>query len=167
MLSQPPNQKAIPPWDDGDIPTALMAVLPLPGIVLSERHYPLLDAHEMKLPNGMRVCWKHTTFMEDEVLLSGYAWAGLSEVSHWALEAGSRVGHSRVRQSRTRQNTLQPVYPSIICDELFSFCGGDAHTPCSWSAYEGLLSGYSWAGLSEVSPKVWEGESRVGHSRVV
>jgi hypothetical protein len=51
-----------------------------PG-VLSQRHYPHLQATELMLVNGMRVCFKETDFFKDEVLISGVAIGGLSEVN--------------------------------------------------------------------------------------
>ena len=33
-----------------------------------------------QLPNGMKVCYKQTNFLDDQVLVSGFASGGLSEV---------------------------------------------------------------------------------------
>ena len=50
-----------------------------PGVI-SQRHYPHLQATELLLVNGMRLCLKETDFFKDEVLISGVATGGLSEV---------------------------------------------------------------------------------------
>mmetsp|Transcript_12208 Transcript_12208/g.26250 ORF Transcript_12208/g.26250 Transcript_12208/m.26250 type:complete len:1102 (+) Transcript_12208:74-3379(+) len=74
-------QGGIPPWEEGEVPDCLLpeARLPPPGAVVSERTYSVLGATELMLSNGMRVCFKPTTFMGDEVLTSGVAFGGLTE----------------------------------------------------------------------------------------
>ena len=77
----------IPPlWlllQDAVVPDHLIApdALPASGLVVSERHYAGdLGATELLLGNGMRVCFKPTTFLDDEVMLTGFAFGGMSEV---------------------------------------------------------------------------------------
>ena len=49
--------------------------------MVSERQYAGdLGATELLLGNGMRVCFKPTTFLDDEVMLTGFAFGGMSEV---------------------------------------------------------------------------------------
>jgi hypothetical protein len=50
-----------------------------PGVV-SQRWYPQLGATELLLVNGMRVTVKTTDYFRDEVLITGVAPGGLSEV---------------------------------------------------------------------------------------
>jgi hypothetical protein len=62
------------------VPDDLMAELPEPGSVVSERAWPLLGATELLLNNGMRVLLKETDHLEDELLVTGFARGGLSQV---------------------------------------------------------------------------------------
>lgn len=62
------------------LPDLCPLLLFLAGSIVSERTFQALGATELTLSNGMRVCFKSTDFLEDEVLLSGFASGGLSEV---------------------------------------------------------------------------------------
>lgn len=57
-----------------------MEQVPEPGALVSERQYPALGATELLLGNGLRVLIKETEHLEDEVLLTGFARGGLSQV---------------------------------------------------------------------------------------
>lgn len=46
---------------------------------MSERAFDSLAATEWTLSNGMRLCYKVTDFLDDEVLLTGFATGGLSD----------------------------------------------------------------------------------------
>ncbi|GAX81449.1 hypothetical protein CEUSTIGMA_g8878.t1 [Chlamydomonas eustigma] len=74
----------IQPWqDEGNVPDCLIpeTEMPSPGVIVSERSLEgSLSATELLLGNGMRVCFKSTDFLHDEVLISGFAFGGLSEV---------------------------------------------------------------------------------------
>eukprot|EP00877_Chromochloris_zofingiensis_P010304 jgi/Chrzof1/5527/Cz16g06120.t1 len=72
--------RSLEPWQQLDTPDRLMHTEPAPGEIVSERYHEDLAAYEVVLSNGMRVCWKETNFMEDEVMVSGTAAGGLSEV---------------------------------------------------------------------------------------
>jgi predicted Zn-dependent peptidase len=61
-------------------------LLPEPPVVtdaariVSRREWPRLGVTELRLPNGMRVAYKRTAFLDDQILLSAFAHGGLSEV---------------------------------------------------------------------------------------
>eukprot|EP00798_Chlamydomonas_sp_ICE-L_P000547 gene547-1962_t len=88
-VAQAEAKGLIEPWNDGDVPEHLMTEEPLPGAIVSERTFKQLNATELTLTNGMRVCFKPTNFMEDEVMLTGSAFGGLSEVPHELFYTGS------------------------------------------------------------------------------
>jgi predicted Zn-dependent peptidase len=48
--------------------------------IASRRDWPRLDVVELRLPNGMRVAYKRTAFLDDQILISAFAHGGLSEV---------------------------------------------------------------------------------------
>ncbi|PWA80900.1 insulinase (Peptidase family M16) protein [Artemisia annua] len=70
----------ISPWDEDHIPEEIVASKPNPGSVVEESEYSNIGATEVILSNGMRVCYKCTDFLEDQVLFTGYAYGGLSEL---------------------------------------------------------------------------------------
>ncbi|KAG2437776.1 hypothetical protein HYH02_011151 [Chlamydomonas schloesseri] len=93
---------AIGPWEEPEAPEGLMEAppepLPLEQAVLSERHFPApLDVTELTLCNGLRVAFKTTSYMRDEVHLTGFAVGGLSEVPqplfYTSSLAGTLAGH--------------------------------------------------------------------------
>ncbi|CAI5494153.1 unnamed protein product [Closterium sp. Naga37s-1] len=57
------------------------ATPPVPGEVEEQREYLGVGVTELRLSNGMRVAVKCTDFLDDQILISGYAYGGLSEVS--------------------------------------------------------------------------------------
>ncbi|GLC40306.1 hypothetical protein PLESTM_001046900 [Pleodorina starrii] len=66
--------------------------------IVKERYFPApLDVTELTLSNGMRVAYKSTTFMRDEIHVTGFAVGGLSEVPqelfYTASLAGTLAGH--------------------------------------------------------------------------
>ncbi|KAL6755922.1 Metalloenzyme, LuxS/M16 peptidase-like protein [Haematococcus lacustris] len=84
-VTQAEAQGEIGPWEgDAELPERLIPndlVTPLESeAVVSEKHCPLLDATELVLRNGMRVVFKSTSFMEDEVMMTGMAHGGLTEI---------------------------------------------------------------------------------------
>lgn len=71
---------ALAPWRQAEGPDVLMAAPPPPGSIVSERVFPrAMGAVEWTLSNGMRVAFKESSHMRDEVLLTGFAAGGLSE----------------------------------------------------------------------------------------
>ncbi|GIL74679.1 hypothetical protein Vretimale_2315 [Volvox reticuliferus] len=92
----------IGPWEEPPAPESLMAELPEPlapeTAIVKERYFPApLDVTELTLSNGMRVAFKSTTFMRDEIHMTGFAVGGLSEVPlelfYTASLAGTLAGH--------------------------------------------------------------------------
>ncbi|EFJ46689.1 hypothetical protein VOLCADRAFT_105434 [Volvox carteri f. nagariensis] len=93
---------AIGPWEEPPAPESLMTELPTPlpleSAVVQERHFPApLDVTELTLCNGMRVAFKSTTFMRDEIHLTGFAVGGLSETPlelfYTSSLSGTLAGH--------------------------------------------------------------------------
>eukprot|EP01018_Ginkgo_biloba_P031588 Gb_11763 [translate_table: standard] len=70
----------IPPWDDEHIPDEIVAKKPDPGDIVLQTDFRDFGTTELVLSNGMRVCYKCTDFLDDQVLFSGFAYGGLSEV---------------------------------------------------------------------------------------
>ncbi|XP_071721497.1 zinc protease PQQL-like isoform X2 [Rutidosis leptorrhynchoides] len=70
----------ISPWDEDYIPEEIVTSKPNPGSIVQESEYVNIGATELILLNGMRVCYKCTDFLEDQVLFKGYAYGGLSEL---------------------------------------------------------------------------------------
>ncbi|XP_047054247.1 zinc protease PQQL-like [Lolium rigidum] len=75
------ENKTIPPWDEEQIPEEIVSQSPEPGNILDKVEHPGIGATEMVLSNGMRVCYKCTDFLDDQVVFTGFAYGGLSELS--------------------------------------------------------------------------------------
>lgn len=73
--------KDIKPYDDRVAEASLIATLPKPGTIVSEKRDTLTNITEWKLSNGARVLLKPTDFKADEVLLRAYSPGGKSLVS--------------------------------------------------------------------------------------
>ncbi|DBA85638.1 TPA: hypothetical protein ACH3X1_005214 [Trebouxia sp. C0004] len=71
---------AIEPLPEDDTPTRIFETNPQPGQIVDRKEYPVFGATELKLSNGMRVCYKKTDFLGDQVLLTAFAPGGLTEV---------------------------------------------------------------------------------------
>mmetsp|Transcript_26988 Transcript_26988/g.69981 ORF Transcript_26988/g.69981 Transcript_26988/m.69981 type:complete len:1010 (+) Transcript_26988:157-3186(+) len=81
---------SITPWEEDDIPEHIMDPSKVePGSVTAQRDYPKLAATELTLSNGMRCCCKHTKLLEDQVLLTGFACGGLTEVPQAEFRSAS------------------------------------------------------------------------------
>jgi hypothetical protein len=70
---------SIGPWDDELPPDKLLEDEPSPGDIVETRELEDLGATELTLGNGMRVAFRHSDLLEDQILLSGFAPGGLSE----------------------------------------------------------------------------------------
>ncbi|CAL5222596.1 g4987 [Coccomyxa viridis] len=68
-------------WAQEDAPTAVIpeGQEPQPGTIEGRRHWPELDATVLQLGNGMKVFYKVTEFMDDQILMTGFAPGGLSQ----------------------------------------------------------------------------------------
>ncbi|KAG2598443.1 hypothetical protein PVAP13_5KG369400 [Panicum virgatum] len=75
------EEKSIPPWDEEQIPEEIVAEAPEPGSIIGKVEHPGIGATEMILSNGMRICYKYTDFLDDQVVFTGFAYGGLSELS--------------------------------------------------------------------------------------
>ncbi|EKX39800.1 hypothetical protein GUITHDRAFT_143191 [Guillardia theta CCMP2712] len=77
-------------WEQSEA-LALSDVLkppPSPGTIVSRSEYREMKMTELQLSNGMRVCYKKTNFLDDEVQFKGFAMGGLSELSKKQLLSG-------------------------------------------------------------------------------
>ncbi|KAG5041605.1 hypothetical protein JHK85_014081 [Glycine max] len=70
----------ISPWDDEHVPEEIVTTKPNMGHVVQELKYSNIGATELILSNGMRICYKHTDFLDDQVIFTGYSYGGLSEL---------------------------------------------------------------------------------------
>ncbi|GBG85044.1 hypothetical protein CBR_g39508 [Chara braunii] len=70
----------IEPWQGNDVPEDLVVTKPIPGLMVSTTYLKEALVTEMVLSNGMKVCLKCTDFSDDQVLINGYAYGGLSNV---------------------------------------------------------------------------------------
>ncbi|MCO5571807.1 hypothetical protein L7F22_025555 [Adiantum nelumboides] len=68
-------------WDEEQIPEEIVETKPKPGSIVSQSDFPDFGFSELLLSNGMRVCYKCTDFLDDQVLFSGFSYGGLSEVA--------------------------------------------------------------------------------------
>ncbi|AET05136.2 peptidase M16 inactive domain protein [Medicago truncatula] len=67
-------------WDDDHIPEEIVTTKPNMGHVVKELEYSNIGATELILSNGMRICYKRTDFLDDQVIFTGYSYGGLSEL---------------------------------------------------------------------------------------
>ncbi|CAI9100506.1 OLC1v1037622C1 [Oldenlandia corymbosa var. corymbosa] len=74
------KENVISPWDDEDIPEEIVHTKPNPGSIIQQVEYPTIAATELILSNGMRVCYKCTDFLDDQVIFTGFSYGGLSEL---------------------------------------------------------------------------------------
>ncbi|BBN04021.1 zinc protease [Marchantia polymorpha subsp. ruderalis] len=74
------SRRDIPPWDEELIPDDIVEKIPAAGSIVTSTEFPEFSATELILSNGMRVCYKCTDFLDDQVLIHGYTYGGLSEV---------------------------------------------------------------------------------------
>ncbi|KAK3161034.1 hypothetical protein QOZ80_1BG0070790 [Eleusine coracana subsp. coracana] len=75
------KEKSIPPWDEEQIPEEIVAQTPEPGTIIDKVEHPSIGTTEMILSNGMRICYKCTDFLDDQVVFTGFAYGGLSELT--------------------------------------------------------------------------------------
>lgn len=74
------EEMKIAPWDEEKIPEEVVNEKPTPGDVTHQLEYPEVGVTELTLSNGMQVCYKSTDFLDDQVLFTGFAYGGLSEL---------------------------------------------------------------------------------------
>ncbi|OVA08489.1 Peptidase M16 [Macleaya cordata] len=88
------EERSISPWDDEHIPEEIVSRSPDPGNIVEQSEFPSIGATELHLSNGMRVCYKRTDFLDDQVLFTGFAYGGLSELpesEYFSCSMGSTI----------------------------------------------------------------------------
>lgn len=84
-------QGDIAPWNEDNLPEVIVKDLPTPGVISETKECPEFEATEITLSNGMRVCYKCTEFNDDEILVRGFAYGGISEIDendHYTCKMG-------------------------------------------------------------------------------
>eukprot|EP00898_Chlorokybus_atmophyticus_P001425 jgi/Chlat1/2283/Chrsp17S02583 len=76
-------------WAEDSVPDELVSTPPAPGKVEQSIEYSDIGVREVHLNNGMRICFKPTDFLDDQVLISGYAFGGLSELPKQQFQSAS------------------------------------------------------------------------------
>ena len=69
---------AYEPYSEPELATALIASLPAPGSIVSEKDFGLFGFKELTLSNGMKVYVKPTDFSADQIQMTMRAWGGTS-----------------------------------------------------------------------------------------
>ncbi|XP_031108210.1 zinc protease PQQL-like isoform X1 [Ipomoea triloba] len=88
------QEQSIPPWDEENIPEEIVSVKPSPGWIMQQFEHQNVGAFEFDLSNGMRVCYKCTNFLDDQVLFTGFSYGGLSELpesEYFSCSMGSTI----------------------------------------------------------------------------
>ncbi|XP_044463821.1 zinc protease PQQL-like isoform X1 [Mangifera indica] len=88
------DEKRISSWDDEQIPEEIVGTKPSPGNIEQQFEYQNIGATELILSNGMRVCYKCTDFLDDQVLFTGFSYGGLSELpesEYFSCSIGSTI----------------------------------------------------------------------------
>lgn len=83
------EQGSISQWEESHIPEEIVLTRPNPGFILQQSEYPEIGVTELILSNGMKVCYKCTEFKNDQVVFSGYAYGGYSELLEHEYISGS------------------------------------------------------------------------------
>lgn len=82
----------IEPYEEGDLPDALMSQLPDPGKVVDQSVNEEVNVTSMTLSNGMTVYFKPTEYKNDEILFTGSSKGGTSlygEEDHYSASYAS------------------------------------------------------------------------------
>lgn len=93
-ISNLEEEGSISPWDDEKIPEEIVDTKPNPGSILHQLDYSNIGASELILSNGMRVCYKCTDLLDDQVLFTGFSYGGLSEIpesDYFSCSLGSTI----------------------------------------------------------------------------
>ncbi|MCL7048539.1 hypothetical protein MKW94_026371 [Papaver nudicaule] len=88
------EQRSISPWDDEHIPEEIISTRPDPGSIVERTEFPSIGSTELLLSNGMRVCYKCTDHLDDQVLFTGFTYGGLSELpesEYFSCSMGSTI----------------------------------------------------------------------------
>ncbi|XP_038711983.1 zinc protease PQQL-like isoform X2 [Tripterygium wilfordii] len=74
------EERSISPWDDEIIPEEIVTTKPKSGDIVQQHEYSNIGVTELILSNGMKICYKCTDFLDDQVLFTGFSYGGLSEL---------------------------------------------------------------------------------------
>ncbi|XP_039116038.1 zinc protease PQQL-like isoform X1 [Dioscorea cayenensis subsp. rotundata] len=88
------GDRHISPWDDEHVPEEIVGEKPLPGSIIEQTEHTSIETTELLLSNGMRICYKRTNFLDDQVIFTGFAYGGLSELSedeYFSCSMGSTI----------------------------------------------------------------------------
>lgn len=84
-----PEGEALEAYDDGVSDQPLLSVNPVPGKIVETLYHELIDTHEWKLSNGIRVVAKATDFKNDEIRATAFSPGGSSLFSEEDAVSGS------------------------------------------------------------------------------
>ena len=128
------RRQELSPYADATTDAPLLAALPAPGGIVSERAIEAIGVTEWKLSNGVRVVLKPTSFKEDEILVRATSAGGLSLAADESLvpastadevvAAGGLGGFSAVDLQKKLTGKAVFVQPTI--DELEEGLAGTA-----------------------------------------
>lgn len=90
------QQKAYEAYQEEEVPATLMATLPTPGKIVSEKPYGKFGVTEITLSNGMKVYVKSTDFQADQVTMSmkgdgGTSVYGNEDIPNFSFISGAIV----------------------------------------------------------------------------
>ncbi|KAG0485075.1 hypothetical protein HPP92_009154 [Vanilla planifolia] len=126
------DEKSIPPWDEEHVPEEIVLEKPIPGRILEKSVYPGVGATELLLSNGIRICYKCTNFLDDQIIFTGFAYGGLSELcedEYISCSMGSNI---------SGEIGVFGYKPSILMDML---AGKRAEVSTKLGAYMRTFSG--------------------------
>ena len=88
------QQKRYDAYQEEQVPATLMAVLPAPGKIVSEKPYGKFGVTEIVLSNGMKVYVKSTDYQADQITMSmrgegGTSVYGDEDIPNFAFLSGS------------------------------------------------------------------------------
>ena len=88
------QQKSYDAYQEEQVPATLMAALPAPGKIVSEKSYGKFGVTEIVLSNGMKVYVKSTDYQADQITMSmrgegGTSVYGDEDISNFAFLSGS------------------------------------------------------------------------------
>lgn len=106
---------ALKEWEQGECLALEDVILkkgaPVAGSVRTSTEHEDLDAREVVLSNGMKVVYKHTRFLDDEVQFKAFAYGGLSELDSADKEPLLRWAEE---PHITQKSPASPTYKSHI-----------------------------------------------------
>lgn len=126
------EERNISPWDDEHIPEEIVSTKPNLGNIVQQLEYPNIGATELILSNGMRVCYKCTDFLVDQVIFTGFSYGGLSELQeseYFSCSMGTTIAG---------EIGLFGYRPSVLMDML---AGKRAEVGVNLGAYMRSFSG--------------------------